>query len=158
MGGAVSGIRQMIPPQGPLARETDCCDEGMVDRSQQYPNSESRPFRLRHPADRVGVSAAISGAAYGGTDECCDPDSNYYASRDPWYTQSQANRPTFDVVLGGQMSRPMTAMGMNAAAVTSEPPPPRIPMVMALLGPSVTLCPARPKTAGLWRDVTSRGG
>ena len=101
MGGPVSGTRQMLPPRGPLAtlaRETDCCDEGIVDQSRQYLYSKSRPLRLRHPADHTGVNAMITSAAYGGTDECYDPDSDCYASRDPWYTQSQTNRPMFDIV------------------------------------------------------------
>ncbi len=93
MGGAVGGISSLIPLWGPLARETDCCDEGIVDHPRQYPYSESRPLRLRDPADHAGASATITSAAYGGTGGCCDPGSDYYVSRDPWYTQSQSNRP-----------------------------------------------------------------
>ncbi len=105
VGGAVDRIRQLLPPQGPLARETDCCDEGIVNHSGQCPYSESRPLRLRHPVDRAGASAMITGAAYGRTEECCDPDSDYYASRDPWYMQSQSSRQTFDTV-GGEPNVP----------------------------------------------------
>ncbi len=86
VGGAVSGIRKLIPPRGLLSRETDCCDEGIVNCSRQCPYSESRPPGLRHPAGCAGASAMITSAAYGRTDECCDPDSDYYASRNPWYT------------------------------------------------------------------------
>ena len=37
-----------------------------------------------------------------------------------WYIQSQANRPTFDVVWGSQPSRPMMATGMSVAAATLD--------------------------------------
>ena len=94
----MSGIRQMMPPRGPLAREADCCEEGIIDHSRQCQYNEARPLRLRYPVDLAGGSATISSAAYAGTDECCDPDSDYYVSRDPWYMPSQSNRHTFDVV------------------------------------------------------------
>ncbi len=124
MGGAVYGTIQVIPPQGALVRNTDCCEEGVVDRSRRCQYGQSRPFRLRHPADRAGVNATIASAAYGGTDECCDPDSDYYTTRDSRYTHSQLNRPTFDIVWGSQTSQPPTATGMSAAAAISEPPNP----------------------------------
>ena len=92
VGRAVGGIRQLIPPRGPLARDTDCCDEGIVDGSRQCPHSEPRPLGLIHPVDRTGASATITSAAYRRTDECCDPDSEYYATRDPWYMPSSASR------------------------------------------------------------------
>ncbi len=91
-----------------------------------------------HPENRAGASVTIASAAYGGTDECCDPDSDCYATRDPWYTQAQMNRPMFDIVCGSQTSRLMTATGMSAAAATSDPPNPDGD---GILGPSVTLCP-----------------
>ncbi len=69
---------------------------------------------------RAGASAMSTRAAYGGTDECCDPEHDCYGSRDPWYTQSQTSRPTFDVVWGSQQSQLMTATGISAAA-TSDP-------------------------------------
>ncbi len=71
--------------------------------------------------ERIALVSTITSAAYEGTDECCDPDGHYYVSRDPWYTQSQTNRPTFDVMRGSQPSRPMTATEINAAAATSDP-------------------------------------
>ncbi len=60
VGGAVCGTRQMLPPWGPLVREADCCDEGAVDQPRQYQYGESRPFRLRQPADHAGASATIT--------------------------------------------------------------------------------------------------
>ncbi len=80
VGGAVSGTPQIILPWGPLVREPDCCDEGAVDRSRKYQYGGSRPIRLRQPAERAGTSATITQAAYGGTDEFCDPEDGYYSS------------------------------------------------------------------------------
>ena len=120
VGGAVSGTQHIIPPRGSLAREPDYREEGMNGRSRESQYEESRPFRLRQPADHAGASATITHAAYGGMDECCDPEDDWYGSRDPWYMQSQMSRPTFDVVWGSQQSRPMTATGISAAA-TSDP-------------------------------------
>ncbi len=112
----MSGIRRLISPRGPLVRDPDCCEEETNDRSQQSRYGESRPFRLGHPAGRAGVSATITRNTYGGTDECCELEDYCYSSRDPWYTQSQASRATFDVVWSSQQSRPMTATGMSATA------------------------------------------
>ena len=55
-------------------------------------------------------------ATYEETEDCCEPEGDCYSSRDPWYTQSQTSRPTYDVVWGSQQSRPVTATGMSAAA------------------------------------------
>ncbi len=74
VGEAVSGTRQIIPPRGPLVRQPNC------DRTRQYQYGEPRPFRLRQPAYRTGASATITHAAYGGTDECCDPEDDNYGS------------------------------------------------------------------------------
>ena len=65
---------------------------------------------------RAGASATVTHATYGETDDCCEPEDDCYSSRDPWYTQSQTIRPTYDVVWGSQQSRPVTATGMSAAA------------------------------------------
>ena len=53
---------------------------------------------------------------YRETDDCCEPKNDCYSSRDPWYTQSQTSRPTYDMVWDSQQSRPVTATGMNAAS------------------------------------------
>ena len=42
VGGAVCGACQVIPPRGPLVRETDCCDERAVDPSRQHQYNEPR--------------------------------------------------------------------------------------------------------------------
>ncbi len=83
MGGAVGGTRHLIPPRGHLLRDPDCREEETNNRSQQSQYGESRPFRLRPPAIRAGASATITRAAYGEMDECCDPEDDYYSSRDP---------------------------------------------------------------------------
>ena len=88
----------------------------MNDRSQQSRYGESRPFRLGHPTGRAGASATVTRATCGETDDCCEPEGDCYSSQGPWYTQSQMNRPTFDVVWGSHQSQPMTATGMSAAA------------------------------------------
>ncbi len=106
----------MVPPRGPLGRDPDCCEGEMNDRSQQSRHGESRPFRLGHSAGCAGASATVTRATYEETDDCCEPKGDCYISRDPWYTQSQTSRPTYDVVWGSQQSRPMTATGMSAAA------------------------------------------
>ncbi len=51
-----------------------------------------------------------------------EPEIDYYASRDSWYTQSQANRPCLDTVWGHQIAGPMTVTGMSAAVALAEPP------------------------------------
>ncbi len=88
----------------------------MNDQSQQSRYGESRPLRLEQPMGRAGASATVTHATYGETDDCCEPEDDCYSSRDPWYTQSQTIRPTYDVVWGSQQSRPVTATGMSAAA------------------------------------------
>ncbi len=88
----------------------------MNGQSQQSRYGETRPFRLGHPARRVGASATVTRATYEETEDCCEPEGDCYSSRDPWYTQSQTSRPTYDVVWGSQQSRPKTATGMSAAA------------------------------------------
>ncbi len=116
VGGAVSGTRHLVPPRGPLGRESDCCEEEMNERSQQSRYGESRPFKLGHPEGRAGASATVTCAMYGEADDCCESEGECCSSRDPWYTQSQTSRPTYNVVWGSQQSRPMTAIGMSAAA------------------------------------------
>ncbi len=116
VGGAANGIRRLLHPRGPLGRDPDCCEEEMNDRSQQSRYGETRPFRLGHPAGHAGASATVTRATYGVTEDCCEPEGDCYSSRDPWYTQSQTSRPTYDVVWGSQQTRPVTAMGMSAAA------------------------------------------
>ncbi len=120
MGTSCRGSRdwnpKLLPLRGPLGRYIDCCDEETNDRSQQSRYGESRPFRLGHPVGRAGASATVTSATYGETDDCCEPEGECYSSRDPWYTQSQTSRPTYDVVWGSQQSRPMTDTGMSAAA------------------------------------------
>ncbi len=116
VGGAVSGTRHLIPPRGSLGRDPDYCEEEVIDRSQQSRYGESRPFRLGHPVGHAGASATVTRATCGETDDCCEPEGDCYSSQGPWYTQSQMNRPTFDVVWGSHQSQPMTATGMSAAA------------------------------------------
>ncbi len=112
----MSGARRLLPPRGPLGRDPDCCEEETNDRSKQSRYGETRPFRLGHPGGRAGASAAVTRATYEETEDCCEPEGDCYSSRDPWYTQSQSSRPTYDVVWGSQQSRPKTATGMSAAA------------------------------------------
>ncbi len=114
MGGAASGIRRLLPLRGPLSRDPECCEEEPNDRSQQSRYGETRP--LGHPAGRSGASATVTHAPYEEAEDCCEPEGDCYRSRDPWYTQSQTSRPTYDVVWGSQQSRPVTAAGMSAAA------------------------------------------
>ncbi len=56
VGGIVSETRRLIPPQGPLVRDPDCCEEEPNDRSRQSWYGESRPFRLGQPAGHAGGS------------------------------------------------------------------------------------------------------
>ncbi len=116
VGGAASGIRRLLPPRGPLGRDPDCREEETQERSQQSRYGETRPFGLGHPAGRSGASATVTRATYEETEDCYEPEGDCYNSRDPWYTQSQTSRSTYDVVWGSQQSRPMTATGMSAAA------------------------------------------
>ncbi len=112
----MTGIRSLLPPRGPLGRDIECCDEEVNDRSQQSRYGESRPFRLGHPGGRAGASATVTRARYEETEDCCEPEGNCNSSRDPWYTQLQTSRATYDVVWGSQQSRPRIATGMSAAA------------------------------------------
>ncbi len=94
----MSGTRRLVPPRGPLDRDIECCEEEMNDQSQQSRYGETRPFRLGHPAGRAGASATVTRATYEETEDCCEPEGDCYSSRDPWYTQSQTSRPTYNVV------------------------------------------------------------
>ncbi len=73
-----------------------------------------RPFQLGHPAGRAGASATVTRATYEEAEDCCEPEGDCYSSRDPWYTQSQTSRPTYDVMWGSQQSRPLAATGTSA--------------------------------------------
>ncbi len=99
-----------------MSRDPDCCEEETNDRFQQSRYGETRPFRLGHPVGHAGPSATVTRATYEETEDCCEPEGDCYSSRDPWYTQSQTSRPTYDVVWGSQQSRPRTATGTSAAA------------------------------------------
>ena len=114
--GAVSRNRSLLPPRGLLGQDIECYDEEMNDRSQQSRYGESRPFRLEHPVGCAGASATVTRATYEETEDCREPEGGCYSSQDPWYTQSQTSRPTYDVVWGSQQSRPRTATGVSAAA------------------------------------------
>ncbi len=83
--------------------------------SQDHPKSP-------YPADSAGASATVSSAVHSSRDNCCEPYIDYWASRDPSYTQSQSNRPCFDTVWGNQMSGPVAVTGMSVAAASVVPP------------------------------------
>ncbi len=88
VGGAVSGMRQLVPPQGPLAQEEDCCTEGIADHPRFCAYCGPRTLRVRNPADRAGASATIACATHSRPEDCDEPEIDHYASRDPWYPQS----------------------------------------------------------------------
>ncbi len=86
VGGAVSGIRRLLPPGGPLGRDPNCREDETQEQSQQSRYGETRPYRLGHPAGRSGASATVTRATYEETEDCCEPEGDCYSSRDPWYT------------------------------------------------------------------------
>ncbi len=104
-----TGERPLAPP---AAKETDCCEERIADycRPRQY--SETRPYRVQFLMDHV--SAAISSAVRSRTEDCYEHETEYYASRDPWYTQSQSNRPCLNSGWGTQMTVPRAFPVMSA--------------------------------------------
>ncbi len=117
LGGAVSGIRHLVPAQGPLAREKECCTEGIANRPRSCAYCGPRMLRVRNPTDRAGASTTISSAACSRAEDCDEPEIDHYASREPWYTQFQSTRPCFDTVWGSQMTAPIAVGGINAAAM-----------------------------------------
>ncbi len=108
--------------QGPLAEETHCCEERIAVYSRPRQYGETRPLRVRYPADHAGVSAAISSAVSSRAEDCYEPENDCYASRDPWYTQSQSNRLCLDAVRGNQMAVPMVIPVMSTTAAPVDPP------------------------------------
>ncbi len=89
---------------------------------RQY--GETRLYRVQFQADRAGTSATISSAVRSRAEDCYEHETDYYASRDPWYTQSHPNRLCLDTVWGTHMRAPMAVPVMSAAAAPAEPPPP----------------------------------
>ncbi len=140
-----------------------------MDPPSQHQNDESRPYRVRYPANRTSASATLYSAERSCTEDYGEPEVDYYADRDPWYTQSQLGTPFPETVWGHQMGIPRIAPTQNAVLVPVCPrqnagiaPVQTVPgegdMSHGARHHPVPLDALDAKAAGIWGEVTTRRG
>ncbi len=114
-------IRQLVSPYATLAEETECCNQRTADQSRLQEYNESRTYRVRQPENWASASASHSSTVQSHTEECGEPEIDYYAARDPWYTQPQSNRPFLETVWVNRMAAPRIAPVMSAVSASVDP-------------------------------------
>ncbi len=118
LGGAVGGNRRLVPPRVILVEGAECSDSVL---SSQCASDELRSYRERAPVNHASVGAPAYSAERNHAADYGEPKTNYYADRDPWYTQSQSGRPCPGAVWGYCTAMPRGASAPNAMIEPTQP-------------------------------------
>ncbi len=121
VGGAVGGNRRLVPPRIILLEDAECCDGRIMDPSSQRTHDESRLYRERAPVNHASLGVTVYGTERNHAADYGEPETDCYADRDPWCTQSQLGRPCPETVWGYRTAMSRSVPAPNAVIEPTRP-------------------------------------